>query len=397
MPATIWLVRHGQALHNTTKDRNLFDPELTELGKQQAQDFYTEHADAMNGKVVAIYASPSIRTIETARLCFAGPVSNGKRICLEPDLMELSPDRPRPCNVPRDQRALLDIYRDQISLANLTTSEYMDRSEGTRYEEKESAWQTRTAAARDALFRIADALKDDEIIAVVSHYHTLGMLVADGGHAVKWTNCQMRPYRFERDPQVPGKYKFVESLHRTRSGSNHGGHVQAPGNNLLSPPPTPANSSPSAEKLRGILKRVHGEDYTGKPRNQVSWDTCLQIQREFRNMTREETRVREESRVLDLTPRFQIDVEFLNEHTRMRARQLARYCSIHPDHGWPEAMVEQALVLARNEPWSFADLQELLYPDEWHPTNPDMPEYQAAWMKGWRRIFPGQWDEVFGN
>ncbi|KAK7942583.1 uncharacterized protein PG986_011696 [Apiospora aurea] len=387
MPATIWLVRHAQAEHNVSDNWDLFDPELTELGKQQARGFYVKYAQQMVGKVVAIYASPSIRTVETARLCFAGPVSDGKRIVLEPDLMELTPELRYACNVPRDQRSLQAIYRDQISLANLATDEYMSREKGTRYAEEKPAWGLRTAAARDRLFRIADALTDDEIIAVVSHYHTLKMLVADGGPCVKWSNCQMRPYRFELDPRVPGKYRFVERLHRTRSGGQ--GQGQKPSStNPLSPPSTPgdasSSSSPSTEKLKGILKRVHGADYEGRPTNRVSWDTCQEIQREFANMARERSTV-----AVAMTPRFQYDVALVNEHARMRARQLARYCSIHPDHGWPEAAVEQALVLARNEPWAFADAQEQLYPDDWHPLNPDMDGFREAFLRDWRRIFPG--------
>ncbi|KAK8084339.1 hypothetical protein PG997_005610 [Apiospora hydei] len=315
MPATIWLVRHGQAEHNVSDNWNLFDPELTELGQQQARDFYVKYAQQMVGKVVAIYASPSIRTIETARLCFAGPVSDGKRIVLEPDLMELSPELTYTYNVPRDQGSLQATYRDQISLVNL-------------------------------------------------------------------------------DPQVPGKYKFVERLHRTRSGGGQGQGQNPSSTNPLSPPSTPgdasSSSSPSTEKLKGILKRVHGADYEGRPTNRVSWDTCQEIQCEFANMVRERSIM-----AVALTPRFQYDVALVNEHARMRARQLARYCSIHPDHGWPEAVVEQALVLARNEPWAFADAQEQLYPDDWHPLNPDMDGFREAFLRDWRRIFPENWDQVF--
>ncbi|KAK8115824.1 phosphoglycerate mutase-like protein [Apiospora sp. TS-2023a] len=391
MPATIWLIRHGEAYHNVTHDWTLRDPELTDKGRKQAEDFYHANAHIMSGKVAAIFASPSIRTIQTAYLCFYSSVRQGKAISLNPDLMECTPEPPETCNIPRTQNELLDIFGTSISVASIGTQDYMDRGPTSRFREEPEAWRARAARARETIFRYANTLPDDAIIGVVSHYHLLDYLVGGGGGELArghWKNCEMRSYRFQFDPySLEREYHLVSSNPFVHSRS----HLPSP------PPDCPTMSSPLPEggpsNLRSILTRVHGEDGHGddprtrkckapRPKKAVTFDENLQLQVEWTNLVRREFTV-----PANLSPEFQYNLDRLNDMALLRARQLRRYASIYPNHGFPDQMLEQAEVL-QPEAWWAASAHEELWPKEWHPDQKDMKRYMARFCMGWRELFP---------
>ncbi|KAK8068921.1 phosphoglycerate mutase-like protein [Apiospora phragmitis] len=379
MPATIWLIRHAQGIHNVTQNWDLVDPELTQLGEDQARDFYNKNAQKMNGKIAAIFASPSLRTIQTAILCFSGPIHEGKRISLDPYLMELE---------------LLKFFGDNISIANISTPEYQSRAPESRFRDDQDAVRARAHRARESLYRLADSLRYDEIIAVVSHFHMLRALVGgeSGEDAVNWKNCQMLQYRFVQDEFAPVKqYQLQFSPSYLKNQRAASISDAPPESSLLSPPPTPDSGYSG---LRSILKRVHGDGNASSPgpRKSVSWSDNLEIQHDFSKLTRMEFAVaRKEFIMADLSPQFQYNIERLTPVTLLRARQLGRYCSIYTtNHGFPAVMLEQAEVL-QPDAWSHASPDERTWPDEWHPSNPDMPGYQAAFLNGWRQVFPGAW------
>lgn len=387
MPATIWLIRHAEGWHNVLEKWDLPDPELTEKGQNQAREFYHSNAHKMNGKVAAIFASPSLRTIQTAYLCFYGPVQQGKLISLDPDLMECTPEKPDDCNIPRTQHELLDILGNKISIANIGTQDYMDRSPTSRFRDEPEAWRARAARARKSLFLYANSLPGDQILGVVSHYHFLDYLVGgDAGEKTSgWKNCEMRSYKFQFDP-----YSLNKECHLVSSEP----YVESKGHLPSPPPDAPTVPSPLPAggpcDLRSILTEVHGTDGDDQPpegeeprlKKTVTWDDNLQLQHQWADMVRQEFTVS-----ANLSPQFQYNIERLNDMALLRARQLRRYASIYPNHGFPEAMLEQAEVL-QPDAWWAASAQEKLWTDEWHPDHEKMAQYMEVFNRGWRQLFP---------
>ncbi|KAK8022894.1 hypothetical protein PG991_006775 [Apiospora marii] len=379
MPATLWLVRHAEGLHNALKDWDLPDPVLTDLGEIQARNFYETHGQKMEGKVAAIFASPSKRTILTARLCFAGPVAQGKRISLDPDLMECTPEPPDTCNIPSHQYELLEMFGNEISVANLSSNEYMDRGPKSRFRDTRSAWSARMARARESLFRVADALGDDEIIAVVSHFHCLRWLVGSGGgeELTHWSNCEVKPYRFQADPFIPGQQHYL--VHSPSS-------IRIPCTAHLPPMPTPAQSSPLFDpdgapispRLRSVLAQRYDEQH-----GRGAYEAQMRLQ--WAN------RARPDYAVAVVTPperRLLYNIERLTPLARLRARQMQRFAQMHPnDHEFMDVNLRQAAVIAP-DPWWTASAEEAEWPAEWKIDGEQMDAYMEAFHAGWRLLFP---------
>ncbi len=61
----LYLVRHGEVLHNVLKQYNTADEDLTEKGVEQAKKL----REVLNGqKFDAVYSSPLIRALHTAEI-----------------------------------------------------------------------------------------------------------------------------------------------------------------------------------------------------------------------------------------------------------------------------------------------------------------------------------------
>jgi broad specificity phosphatase PhoE len=117
MTSRIFLVRHGESVHNVTKDFNLKDPDLTEAGQKQAESlaktFPTPHT------VAFVITSPLVRAVQTAlcafgeRLTLESPLEDGEisidlsdnkaRLLIDPDLQERSA---LPCDTPSEPEVL---------------------------------------------------------------------------------------------------------------------------------------------------------------------------------------------------------------------------------------------------------------------------------------------------
>ncbi|KAK0750294.1 histidine phosphatase superfamily [Schizothecium vesticola] len=89
--STIYLLRHAESLHNTTKNFSLRDPPLTPLGVSQSAALTTSFPALATTAV--ILASPLTRAIETALAGF-GPIlpphGTATKLILDPDLQERS-------------------------------------------------------------------------------------------------------------------------------------------------------------------------------------------------------------------------------------------------------------------------------------------------------------------
>ena len=61
----IYLIRHAQAQHNVVNNTGLFDPEITELGKNQCQNTKNDYSDAN-----IVLSSTSTRALQTTSFLF---------------------------------------------------------------------------------------------------------------------------------------------------------------------------------------------------------------------------------------------------------------------------------------------------------------------------------------
>lgn len=88
MPSTIYLIRHAESLHNTTKNFSLRDPPLTPLGVTQSTALLPSFP-SLAATTALILTSPLTRAIETTLAAF-GPVLPQVKLVLDPDLQERS-------------------------------------------------------------------------------------------------------------------------------------------------------------------------------------------------------------------------------------------------------------------------------------------------------------------
>ena len=150
------LVRHGQSEWNATgRWQGGADPDLTELGRQQAF-----HAAARIGTVDVIIASPLIRALETAQI-ISGQIGVGP-VVVEPGLAE----------------------RDAGEWEGLTRAEieqdwpgYLGHDRWPPGYEGHDQLMTRTI---DALARIEAEYRGAELL-VLTHGGVIGALERDGG------------------------------------------------------------------------------------------------------------------------------------------------------------------------------------------------------------------------
>lgn len=94
MPPTIILIRHGQALHNVTRESDLPDPELTDEGRAQCARLH-EHLQAdltLADQIDTIITSPFRRTLQTTQLGLDWLIQRG--IPVEIDALWQGPFRP---------------------------------------------------------------------------------------------------------------------------------------------------------------------------------------------------------------------------------------------------------------------------------------------------------------
>ncbi|RGP71762.1 histidine phosphatase clade-1 [Fusarium sporotrichioides] len=89
MPPVIHCVRHGQGVHNLSYANHDFpDPELTQLGEEQARALTTRFPELSN--VELIVSSPLRRTIQTALLAFPSKLEAGMQVLAFPEVQEAS-------------------------------------------------------------------------------------------------------------------------------------------------------------------------------------------------------------------------------------------------------------------------------------------------------------------
>lgn len=172
-PLALFLIRHGEAQHNLHPDGwKLRDPPLTGLGVNQAKSLRSRFEKSS----VVVFASPLLRTLQTARLIFPRPV----RIIGVPELQEIM-------TVPSDTGSPLSFIR-----RSLDGDQDLDL---TLLKEDEDWWKIKPEEGR-ATEKILELVKmyskRDQIVVLVTHQ----------GFIKRWTseifsNCEVQRYELD--------------------------------------------------------------------------------------------------------------------------------------------------------------------------------------------------------
>lgn len=184
MPTKIYLVRHGQALHNLTGDSSISDPYLTPLGLQQSRKLRRIFRNN-NKPITDIVASPLKRALNTAYFTFQDLVDgpHGPKILAHPDLQETSD---QPCDVGAEPGAVAREFGQVVSTAFMQQG--WNQKKGTAAGSS-SPFAADDAALRQRARRVRTWLRDlgrlrpDAVIVVVTHADFLPYLT---GETSKW-------------------------------------------------------------------------------------------------------------------------------------------------------------------------------------------------------------------
>lgn len=196
---TVWFVRHGQAEHNVLFEsgqveacRALLDPELTDLGIQQAAAVaddvllapWLDLSGTGGGEgVELVVSSPLKRTVATALGAFGGWLcaARGRRVLLQADLQETG-------NVRCDTGSpLLELQKHFAKDAEFL--DFMELQPG--WEKKEGPYEDTGPALQARLGKFCDWIegRPETRIAVVAHHNILAALLN-----VTFFNCEVRQY-----------------------------------------------------------------------------------------------------------------------------------------------------------------------------------------------------------
>ncbi|KAG7294089.1 hypothetical protein NEMBOFW57_004152 [Staphylotrichum longicolle] len=187
MPPTLILIRHAQAIHNI--DSNLHDPDLSDLGRQQAAEL-REHLKAHlppNLKVQFIVVSPMRRAIQTCLIALDWLIDSGVPIVPDARWQELYP---KPCDTGTPAAQLAAEF-PQIDFSSLDPV-YPDKTSpaGARYAYDKQAILARGQSALADLYARPG---EGGAIVVVSHSGFMRTAVAG-----RWfANADFRVFDFE--------------------------------------------------------------------------------------------------------------------------------------------------------------------------------------------------------
>ncbi|OAL53706.1 hypothetical protein IQ07DRAFT_584343 [Pyrenochaeta sp. DS3sAY3a] len=204
MPPKIHVVRHAQGFHNATRNYDLRDAVLTEVGKAQCRLLKSKFP--YHGKIDIIFASPLRRTIQTAALSF-GPALQRQEVpfVLLPILQEVS-NVGCDVGIAKDEEDLKQIIsglfeKDELDFdiskvdASAVT-EGWNNKEGGYWAYEKGAISKRAADLRNWLFQRSEA----EIVLVThgafAHFLTEDWDVDDPMIGTAYKNAEHREFLF---------------------------------------------------------------------------------------------------------------------------------------------------------------------------------------------------------
>lgn len=191
MPSTIYLIRHAESLHNTTKNFSLRDPPLTPLGVTQSSSLLPTFS-SLATTTALILTSPLTRAIETTLAAF-GPVLPDVKVVLDPDLQERSA---LPCDTGSPVATLVERFptlEGEIK-AGIPEGKWFVK-EG-KFAEDDEAVRARAARVRGRLAGLVAGLDGERRdVVVVTHGVFMKFLAEDEG--VDLPKAGWKGYRVE--------------------------------------------------------------------------------------------------------------------------------------------------------------------------------------------------------
>jgi broad specificity phosphatase PhoE len=203
MSSLIHLVRHGESVHNVSKDFYQPDPPLTPLGIQQSTQL--SQTFSYSSRVAVILTSPLRRTIETTLAAFphildkgyfdsssGNGIENGVKLVMDPDLQERSA---LPCDTGSD-REILEKSFPRLSFEGLGQS--WPSKEGP-YSAEDEAVEERARRVRTGLGDLVEQLKDEEKKDVVIVTHGVFMKFLSGEPDIDLPKAGWKSYTLEKN------------------------------------------------------------------------------------------------------------------------------------------------------------------------------------------------------
>jgi len=201
MSGRIHLVRHAESVHNVDKDFSRLDPELTTLGRQQAQ--LLGPAFPYSNDIGLIITSPLRRTIQTTLLAFpkvldkkyyakdsGNGIEGGVEVLLDADLQERSA---LPCDTGSDRGVL------EGAFPSLDVSILPEGWTGKKgfYAAGDEAVEERAAKVRSELRKRIEVLKQGERKDVVVITHGVFMKFLSGDKEIDLPKAGWKSFTVE--------------------------------------------------------------------------------------------------------------------------------------------------------------------------------------------------------
>ncbi|KAF2810539.1 phosphoglycerate mutase-like protein [Mytilinidion resinicola] len=190
MPPTIILIRHAEALHNTSKNWSLPDPELTELGLKQCEEL----SDAIKKVPVAnevelIIVSPMVRTLQTMEIGLGWLIEKGVEIIADAGWQENSA---KPCDTGSALKTVASRFPQYATALATVDPLYPNKTtpSSNPYAFTRLAVLARGQACLKALYS-----RPEKVIAVVSHSGFLRTAVSGRRYA----NADFRIFEFDEE------------------------------------------------------------------------------------------------------------------------------------------------------------------------------------------------------
>ncbi|KAM0791875.1 hypothetical protein ACM66B_004130 [Microbotryomycetes sp. NB124-2] len=214
MAKKVFLLRHGQALHNVEpEDHSIPDPILTQKGQLQALSVASRYAcffASLDPSQTTIITSPLRRTIQTTLAAFASllpPVAaHPVRLAIMPECVETG-SGVKPC----------DTGSDLEETKLLFPQEFLDWSRcRPGWNENKGFYDSSEQGLRNRAKWFRRYLRDEcetEIVVVVCHFGFLRRITKTPPAGAVWPNSELREYRFRDESGDDPEADLEELVH----------------------------------------------------------------------------------------------------------------------------------------------------------------------------------------
>ncbi|KAF2744651.1 phosphoglycerate mutase family protein-like protein [Sporormia fimetaria CBS 119925] len=230
MSPRLYLVRHAQGFHNSTRDLTLLDPVLTEKGKGQCRDL--RNSFQHHSEIDLVLTSPLRRTIQTAALSFGPTLSRDIPFVAVPEAQEVGHHRSDTGLAPSELQKELDTLFANDALDFDIKKLNLDAvKEGWNGKTGYWAWDRTAISKRAADLRSWIFNRPEERILLVTHGAFLHFLtedwdVRDPMNSTAYHNCELREFVFTAESTEEDAHLAETTESKRRRGKTE--HEQDP-------------------------------------------------------------------------------------------------------------------------------------------------------------------------